>query len=151
MQFSDEDLLTTTEAARIVERSLDAVRHGVLDGTLAEAGRTDRGRPLVRRADLLAWDQTARRFHRPTRRWEATAAALEALGPATAEELGAYVGVHPGNTRKHLAILVAQGRAQRRPDGQWVLLNPQTSEVGQTPQPTTRKEDRRQPALVELS
>jgi hypothetical protein len=35
------------------------------------------------------------------------------------------LGVHVGNARKYLAILAAQGRAERSKDGQWTLKPPE--------------------------
>jgi predicted ArsR family transcriptional regulator len=46
---------------------------------------------------------------------------LEDYASASADEIAVLLGVHPGNARKYLALLGLQGRAVRRPDGQWVL------------------------------
>ena len=37
------------------------------------------------------------------------------------EEVAKFLQVHPGNARKYLALLGLEGRAERRPDGQWAL------------------------------
>jgi hypothetical protein len=46
---------------------------------------------------------------------------LDEFGTLTFLELAELLGVHIGNARKYLAILAKQGRAERLPDGQWVL------------------------------
>jgi DNA-binding transcriptional ArsR family regulator len=40
---------------------------------------------------------------------------------ATAEELATAIGLHPGNVRKHLAMLRAAGIVDRDDDGLWQL------------------------------
>jgi predicted ArsR family transcriptional regulator len=52
---------------------------------------------------------------------------LRDWGSASAEELARVLAIHPGNVRKYLAILSAEGRAQRRSDGQWVLTTAEVS------------------------
>ena len=46
---------------------------------------------------------------------------LEEYGSATSEEIAKFLQVHPGNARKYLALLGLEGRAERRPDGEWAL------------------------------
>lgn len=122
---SSERLLTTTEAAELVGRTQAVVRTAICQGKLPAAGRTRLGHHLLRYEDVLDWVQRYPTYRpHPANRWNNTAAALSELGPATVEELGAYLSLHPGNVRKHLLILAAQGRAQREADGQWVLTTP---------------------------
>ena len=52
---------------------------------------------------------------------------LSDWGSASAEELAQVMQLHPGNARKYLAILAAEGRAQRQSDGQWVLTTAEVS------------------------
>lgn len=120
MGSSDQDVLTATEAARLVGRPKDAVRNAIRDGSLT--GSNIKGRWYVERELLLAWDRrTARRQRAGSQPWETTAGLLGDYGPATTEELAVLRGLHPGNVRKHLAILAVQGRAKRLDDSQWVL------------------------------
>ena len=128
---SKEKLLNTTEAAAITARHMGTTRTAILQGQLPVADRTSLGRPLIRRSDLLAWDKRAlrRRRQKEKKPWLKAAKALGVLGSATAEELAGYLSIHPGNVRKHLLILEAQGQVQRGKDGQWSLTRP-TSATG---------------------
>lgn len=120
----DDRLLTTTEAAELVGRTQAVIRTAICQGKLPAAGRTPLGHHLLRQSDVLDWVRRHPTYRpHPGNRWNNTAAALGELGPATVEELGAFLSLHPGNVRKHLLILAAQGRAERRPDGQWVLTD----------------------------
>lgn len=124
-------LLTTTEAAELVGRTQAVVRTAICQGKLPAAGRTRLGHHLLRREDVLEWVRRHPTYRpHPANRWDKTASALAELGPATVEELGAYLSLHPGNVRKHLLILSAQGRAERRPDGQWVVSATSTDASG---------------------
>ena len=123
MVMAEPNLFTTTDVANLTNRSIAAVRRAIFVGTLASVGRIDFGRPLVTREAALAWNARAVR-HAP-RRDTANAPIEHALGqygPATPAELAELVSLHPGNVRKHLAILAARGAAERLPDGQWVLI-----------------------------
>ncbi len=118
-----DELVDTTTASRLVGRSVDAIRGAIRGGQLECVTRDSRARPLVSREELLAWAS-----RRPPRTQPAfadgaarTIRALEAIGPATAEELGIFLDIHTGNVRKHLALLARQGDARRRSDGQWSL------------------------------
>lgn len=116
-----EELLTTTAAAAAVGVSQSAVRVAINEGRLT--GSKAGGVWYVTRSDLLAWDRATKRpvFTRvPV--WEHSAAILAEYGSLSAEELAVLADIHVGNARKHLAILAKQGRAERRPDGQWVLI-----------------------------
>jgi DNA-directed RNA polymerase specialized sigma24 family protein len=117
-----DEVITTTEAAKLTGRTVGAVRQAARRGVLPSVGKNPDGFHQLRRSDVLVWDRTHRRQTMPTRRpWERTAQAVAELEVATTDELAAYVGLHVGNVRKHLLILRAQGRAERRDDGQWVL------------------------------
>jgi hypothetical protein len=113
-------LLTTTQAAKLTQRPERSIRKALASQVLA--GFNDRGKWFVRRDDLLVWDKHTGRRHREQSSgpWERAAASLAEYGSLNADELAQLVGVHPGNARKHLAILAKQGRAERLPDGQWV-------------------------------
>ncbi|MDQ6839818.1 MAG: hypothetical protein M3137_16205 [Actinomycetota bacterium] len=115
------DRLTTTEAGHLVGRTKDAIRNAINDGRLV--GSNERGRWYVDREAVLAWDKRTRRYDRQrvTPAWARTGDLLAEYGSATVEELALLAGLHIGNVRKHLAILANLGRAERRPDGQWVL------------------------------
>lgn len=118
-------LLTTVEAAALVSRNERMLRQAITSEHLP--AYNNNGRWLVRREDVIAWDQ---RTHRrpPSQRsrttgWERAATALADYGSVSADELAALLGLHPGNARKYLAILAKQGRARRLDDGQWVLVD----------------------------
>jgi len=116
----DQDLLTTTEAGRLIGRSQGAVRAAVQERSLA--GSRIEGRWYIERHVLLDWAQRSRPHRRrSTCPWERCAVLLAEHTSASAEELAYLSGLHVGNVRKYLAILAAQGRAERLPDGQWVL------------------------------
>lgn len=101
-----------------------AIRDGVLPATNIN------GRWYVKRDDLLAWHRRTRIVRRigpPP--WQAIADLLADYGSASIVELTALSGLHVGNVRKYTACLAKEGRAERRPDGQWVLTN-RTDEGG---------------------
>jgi DNA-binding transcriptional ArsR family regulator len=117
-----EELITTAQAGRLVGRTEGAIRAAIRFGQLTPAARTDQGHHRLRAEDVRAWDASHRRLDRPSARtWERTAQALAELEAATADEIGAYLSLNPGNVRKHLLILESQGRVQRHKDGQWTL------------------------------
>ena len=108
---------------RLTGRSPTTLRWAVSAGTLSAAGRAELGGLLLRTSDVLEWHKSHRQYTRVrSKPWNTTADGLAVLGGATAEELAAYLDIHPGNARKHLLILQAQGRAERGADGQWSLL-----------------------------
>jgi excisionase family DNA binding protein len=125
--LDDPERLTTTEAAELIGRTQSAVRAAINSHQLP-AVRHD-GRHYVRRDDVLAWHQKARRMKPKisVRTYEWTAHLLREYHSASIAELTELTHLHPGNVRKHLAILAEQGRVECRPDGQWVLVpNPDT-------------------------
>ena len=120
--ISDDTMLTTTEAGKLVGRTGGAVRVAIWNGSLA--GERQRDYWLVRAGDVLAWSARAPRYQRrklPVPRTDEVVALLDEYGSASAEEVAGLLQVHVGNARKYLALLGLEGRAQRRPDGQWVL------------------------------
>lgn len=116
-----DDRLTTTEAGRLVGRSGAAVRQAINLGTLAATNV--RGHWYVEREAVIAWNKRARRLtsKRPPA-WERSAQLLAEYGSASPDELAVLANIHVGNARKYLAILGNLGRAERRSDGQWVLI-----------------------------
>ncbi len=128
MSFS-EDLLTTTEAGKLIGRSGTAVREACVRGALP--GRKDeQGFWLVRSADAQAWAARSRRAvgrPLPRPRTDDVVELLNDWGSGSAEEVARAVGVHVGNARKWLKILQTEGRAQRLEDGQWVLTTAEVS------------------------
>lgn len=117
---TEVQLLTTTQAAQLVGVTQGAVRIAILQGRLmgAKAG----GVWYVERQELLDWRQRTPPVTPRTRQpWERVASVLVEYGTATADELAQLCELHPGNVRKHLAILSKQGRVHRLPDGQWTL------------------------------
>jgi excisionase family DNA binding protein len=114
----DSQLLTTRQAAELVGRSPDTVKRSLNLGVLP--GRHVAGFWRVRREDVLAWDARAPRRPPPKKRaYERAAEVLAEYGSATPDELSKLLGVHVGNARKYLAILVNEGRAHRHDDGEW--------------------------------
>lgn len=121
---SDDAMLTTTQAGKLVGRTGDAIRMAVLTGALP--GQRQRDHWLVRTSDVLAWGARARKLHSrklPVPRTEEVVALLEQYGSASAEEVARLLQVHVGNARKYLAILGVEGQAERRADGQWALCD----------------------------
>lgn len=122
-QISDDAMLTTTQAGKLVGRPGASVRMAILNGALR--GERQRDYWLVRAGDVLAWEAHARKY-RPVQRFpvprtDEVANLLEEYGSASAEEIAKFLQVHPGNARKYLALLGLEGRAERRPDGEWAL------------------------------
>ena len=125
LAVSPSALLTTVEAARVVDRDERTVRYAIAHQQLPAAKDND-GHWLLRPEDVMAWNTRARRLRLhcpPTRAWDRAAALLSDYGSLSAEELAELLGIHVGNARKHLAILAKQGRARRLGDGQWVLID----------------------------
>ena len=123
-QISDDAMLTTTQAGKLVGRPGVSVRMALLSGALH--GERQRDYWLVKAGDVLAWDARTRRSRHPVRRLpvprtDEVASLLEEYGSITSEEVAKFLQVHPGNARKYLALLGLEGRAERRPDGQWAL------------------------------
>lgn len=124
--LSRNAVLTTREAGQLVGRSEDAVRAAIRRGDLdAERGRDFW---LVSASDVIAWaahTPIGRGNPLPRPRTEEVVGLLTDWGSGSAEELATVLGVHVGNARKYLAILAAQGRAERSKDGQWTLKPPE--------------------------
>lgn len=123
LSVDHDRLLSTGEAGRLVGRTDSAVRHAVRLGLVE--GLWNHSHWLVRASAVIAWADAhkanpAPRTAKP--RTEDVAELLSDYGSASAEEVAAVLEVHPGNARKYLALLAVQGRAQRRKDGQWVLV-----------------------------
>lgn len=115
-------MLTTTEAGKLVGRTDGAVRMAIWSGSLA--GDRQRDYWLVRAGDVLAWAARTRKGcwrKLPVPRTEEVVDLLAEYGSASAEEVARLLRVHIGNARKYLALLGQEGRAERRPDGQWAL------------------------------
>lgn len=114
-------MLTTREAARLVGRGDTLLRLAIARGTLP--AENINGRWFIAETDLRDWDLRTRRYPRQATSLpvERAAAMLREYESLSAEELATLAHIHPGNARKHLALLATQGRAERRPDGQWVL------------------------------
>jgi hypothetical protein len=103
---------------------MDAVKNAIRVGTLKGERLMDGWR--VTRSDVLTWHQGARRSPRAlSRPWERAAELLEEYGSLSLQELTLLLGRHPGNARKYVALLKAEGRAERLLDGQWVLIKRQ--------------------------
>jgi hypothetical protein len=116
--------LTTREVAALTGRTQDAVKSAIHHGALPGQRELDGWR--VTRKDALAWHARTRIICRPSSRpWDRAAELLEEFGSMSPQELTPLLGRHPGNARKYLAILKAEGRAERLPDGQWVLIKRQ--------------------------
>jgi hypothetical protein len=118
-QHATSKRLTTREAAALTGRSQDAVKTAIRDGKLHGERELDGWR--VTQEDLLAWNARTRRVPSRRRAWEPVAQILEEHGSASAEEMAVLADIHPGSARKYLVILANLGRAERLPDGQWVL------------------------------
>jgi hypothetical protein len=74
----------------------------------------------------MAWNARAKVVSRPSSRpWDRAAALLGEFGSLSSQEMAPLLDRHPGNASKYLAILKAEGRAERLPDGQWVLIKNQ--------------------------
>ncbi|MDQ6837590.1 MAG: helix-turn-helix domain-containing protein [Actinomycetota bacterium] len=115
-----QERLTTAEVAALTGRSESAVRNAISKKHLP-AARID-GRRYISRNDALAWDKSYHRLIRTSSEpWERAAQLLTAYHSLSAEELAEFAGIHVGNARKHLEQLRRRDRAERRPDGQWVL------------------------------
>lgn len=121
-------MLTTTEAGRLVGRTGTAVRMAIDGGDLQ--GVWDRDHWLVSESAVASWaarTPPGRGAPLPVPRTDEVMRLLEEYASASAEEIAVLLGVHPGNARKYLALLGLQGRAVRRPDGQWVLAQSVTA------------------------
>jgi hypothetical protein len=124
MSFSEHDVLTTTEAGRLVGRSGTAVREACVRGQLP-AQKDHDGFWHIRASDVLSWDARTPRGRGvplPRPRTEEVVQLLADWGSGSAEEVATVMCLHVGNARKYLAMLAAQGRAKRLNDGQWVLV-----------------------------
>jgi hypothetical protein len=105
---------------------MSTVKTAIYQGVLPAVRQFDGWR--MSRKDVLAWHQQARVINKPRQAaqpWEKAAELLEEYGSLSSEEMARLIGRHPGNVRKYLAILKAEGRAERLSDGQWVLVKRQ--------------------------
>ena len=124
----DDVMLSTTAAGLLIGRSGTAVREACVRGTLPGSKDSD-GFWRVQVSDVLAWSASSTRGRGnplPTPRTEEVVRLLADWGSASADEIATVLRLHVGNARKYLAMLAAEGRAERRSDGQWVLT---TTEV----------------------
>jgi hypothetical protein len=115
--------ITTAEAGRLTGRPAHVFRAAISKAQIPAVKDGD-GFWRMPPDDALAWHARTPRKPRPSRQargYQQVAALLEEFGTLNVGELTALLGVHSGNARKHLAILARQGRAHRRPDGQWQL------------------------------
>jgi hypothetical protein len=118
--------LTTRQAAALTGRTMDAVKSAIHIGTLTGTRKMDGWR--VKREDVLAWHARTRlRSRYSSRPWDRAAELLVEYGSLSIQEMAPLLGRHPGNARKYLAILKAEGRAERLSDGQWVLVEKQAA------------------------
>ncbi len=118
---AQSDRLTTREVATLTGRTQSAVRAALFGGYLSGERQLDGW--LITREEALAWNERTRVVPRPSSHpWERAAELLAEYGSLSSEEMGRLLQLNPGNARKHLAILKAEGRAERLPDGQWVLV-----------------------------
>jgi len=118
----DRQLLSTREVAELLGTTQPAVGWAIRIRNMPVAATTRYGHHRLDRDAVLAWAATNTfQPSKPRHAWLETAKALEVLGPATTEEIAAYRGIHPGNVRKHLLILDAEGAVERGADGQWSL------------------------------
>lgn len=126
----DHDLIDTTEASQLIGRSVDAVRSAIRRGYLNSVARTEYGRPLMRRCDVIAWAERTKRspYRHRYRPWEHTYDVLTGFGAAFSTELAVVLDLHPGNVRKHLLVLEHQGRVRRLGDGQWAAVAAEKSD-----------------------
>jgi DNA-directed RNA polymerase specialized sigma24 family protein len=119
-ELSQSEELTTREAALFTGRTQNAVKSALGRGQLH--GRRELDGWRVTRAEVLAWVAQTRKVTRPSSRpWDRAAELLEEFGSLAPQEMAPLLDRHEGNARKYLAILRAEGRAERLPDGQWVL------------------------------
>jgi hypothetical protein len=121
---SEDAVLGTREAGRLVGRTEDAIRAAIRGGTLPG----ERGRDFwyVRASDVIAWAARTRRGRGKSLAKPRTDEVVELLkeyGSVSTDDVATLLQVHPGNARKYLAMLGLQGRAYRRPDGQWALVD----------------------------
>jgi hypothetical protein len=130
---SDDAVLGTSEAGRLVGRTEGAIRGAIHQGSLP----AERGRDFwyVRASDVLAWAARTRRgrgksLAKP--RTDEVVELLEEYGAVSSDDVAALLQVHPGNARKYLAMLGLQGRARRQDDGQWVLVSHSSDEEAPT-------------------
>jgi hypothetical protein len=127
MSFTESDgWITTAEAARLTGRPAVAFR-GAIDANRITAVKDPDGHWLMPRDEAMAWHAQARRCAMPNRTgqgYRQVAALLQEHGSLDSAEVTALLGIHPGNARKHLAVLAKLGWAQRRADGQWELHQP---------------------------
>ena len=126
-------MLTTTQAAKLVGRRDNTLRVAIYAGTLPAERQQDHTW-LLRAGDVRAWSASAPRYRfkpkLPVPRTDEVASLLEEYGSVTSEEVAKFLQVHPGNARKYLALLGLEGRAERRPDGQWALCGRQDGGEG---------------------
>lgn len=126
---SNDAVLGTSEAGRLVGRTEGAIRAAIHQGSLPG----ERGRDFwyVRTSDVLAWAARTRRgrgksLAKP--RTDEVAELLKEYGSVSSDDVAALLQVHPGNARKYLAMLGLEGRACRQSDGQWALVSDSSEE-----------------------
>lgn len=116
--------VTTTEAAKLIGRSQSAVRQAIHRGRLQATN--ERGHWWIEPDAVVRWDSASRRgpvlVRQPSH--ERTAGLLAEYYSASVEELARLADLHPGNVRKHLALLAQEGRVVKLADGQWTLTSP---------------------------
>ncbi|MBJ7610582.1 MAG: helix-turn-helix domain-containing protein [Candidatus Dormibacteraeota bacterium] len=115
------DRVTTTEAAKLTGRSIDAVRAAIRRGSLSASNV--RGHWLIESEAVIRWDKRTRRqpaYRRPSAH-ERSAEIIGIYYSVSAHELASLAGIHIGNARKHLTLLAQEGRVQRLEGDQWVL------------------------------
>lgn len=122
----DQDLtasVTTSTAAALTGRSEWFFRDAAARGALTAASKDENGHWWIRLGDALAYHQRQRVRRAPDQRQAVErAAAVLAAGPLDATEAARRLGISPGNARKSLCQLSAEGRAERSPDGLWTLI-----------------------------
>lgn len=115
--------VTTTEAAKLIGRSQSAVRQAIHRGRLQATN--ERGHWWIEPDAVIRWDSASRRgpvlIRQPSH--ERTAGLLAEYYSASVEELARLADLHPGNVRKHLALLAQEGRVVKLADGQWTLTS----------------------------
>ncbi len=126
MSFPEtEGWISTAEAARLTGRPAVGFRNAI-DANRIAAVKDPNGHWLMPVQEALAWHARARRCNMPNRTgqgYRQVAALLQEYGSLDSAEVAALLDIHPGNVRKHLAVLAKLGWAERQTNGQWRLCN----------------------------